>query len=83
MVRRVENQAVVELAVDIQEVCAEAPQDCRRHQRAVDQDRPAAAALELAGNDELAFIDFDVIIGQQLFQPFWQGRKKERAFDEE
>ena len=46
MVRRVENQAVVELAVDIQEVCAEAPQDCRRHQRAVDQARGLADVVD-------------------------------------
>ena len=69
--------------MDIQQVLAQPPQSRRRYQRPVDQDGPAAAARELAGNDELPFIDFDVVGLQELFQPFRQRRKKERAFDEE
>mgnify|MGYP000553257028 CR=1 FL=1 len=76
MIRRVENQAVVELAVDIQQVLAQPPQSRRRYQRPVDQDGPAAAARELAGNDELPFIDFDVVGSRSCSSPSGNAEKK-------
>ena len=82
MISGVKDEAVVELAVDIEEIIPQAAQDRCRHQGAVDQNRPPAAALELAGDDELSLVSFDVIGGEEPYQVLRHGCKKERAFDE-
>ena len=82
MIGGIKDEAVVELAVNIEKIIAYAAQDRRRHQGAVDQNGPPAAALELPGNDELSLVNFDVIICQKGCQFGRYIGKKERAFDE-
>ena len=81
VVGRVKDEAVVELAVYVEKVFANALDDGSRHQRAVHQRCAPAAAVKLPADDKLPVVALDVVFFQQTGQMFAYNRKKERAFN--